>query len=202
MEITKLLFLNFLFYGFMASQAGALTVGKSAPDFSLPGAEGKTWKLSDQKGKIVVLEWFNEACPFVKKHYSSGNMQQLQREYTAKGVVWFTILSSAPGKQGYAPASEFQKILSSSKVGSTAGLLDPSGSVGKLFEAKTTPHVFVINKEGVLVYEGAIDDNSSADPGTIAGAKNYVKLALDAVLSGKPVKESSSKPYGCSVKYP
>lgn len=202
MKNKALVFLVFGLLGLVCMKGNAVSVGKPAPEFSLPGTDGKSWDLAAQKGKIVVLEWFNESCPFVKKHYSSGNMQKLQSEYTKKGVVWFTVLSSAPGKQGFATGPELKNILEASKAASTSGLLDPSGKVGKLFEAKTTPHLFVINKEGVLVYDGAIDDNSSADPSTIAGAKNYVKLALDALLVGNPVKESSSKPYGCSVKYP
>lgn len=182
--------------------AWTLTVGQVGPDFSLPGSNDKIWKLSDQKGKVVVLEWFNEGCPYVKKHYSSGNMQQIQKDYTAKGVVWFTILSSAPGKQGYMTASELAKSLSDSKAYSTVGLLDPKGEVGKAYEAKTTPHLFVLNEKGVLVYQGAIDDNASSDPESIKGAKSYIRIALDATLSKKPIPEASTKPYGCSVKYP
>jgi peroxiredoxin len=161
----------------------------------------KTWKLSDQKGKVVVLEWFNQSCPYVKKHYSSGNMQQLQKEYTEKGVVWFTVLSSAPGKQGHMTASELAKSLLNSKAKSTAGLLDPTGEVGKAYEAKTTPHFFVLNEKGIVAYQGAIDDNSSSDPETIKASKNYVRSALNATLEKKPVTEASTKPYGCSVKY-
>lgn len=180
----------------------AASIGRPAPDFSLTGTDGKNWKLSEQKGKTVVLEWFNESCPFVQKHYASGNMQKLQKEYTGKGVVWITVLSSAPGKQGYAKADQLGKDLARLKAGSTVGLVDPTGVAGKAFEAKTTPHLFVINKEGNLAYDGAIDDNSSSDPKTIEGAKNYVRLALDSLLKGEPVKEATTKPYGCSVKYP
>ncbi|NDD05884.1 MAG: thioredoxin family protein [Proteobacteria bacterium] len=193
---------TFVISGVASLVCTAAAINEKAPDFSLASAEGKTWKLSDQKGKVVVLEWFNAGCPFVKKHYDSQNMQALQKEYTAKGVVWLTMLSSAPGKQGYATGPELKKILTSWNAQSSAGLLDPEGKVGKLYGAKTTPHLFVINKEGVLVYEGAIDDNASADPATVKGAKNYVRLAVDAVLAGQSVKESFSKPYGCSVKYP
>ena len=186
----------------IAAAGFAAPVGKPAPDFSLTGTDGKTWKLSEQKGKTVVLEWFNEGCPFVQKHYTTGNMQKLQKEITSKGVVWMTILSSAPGKQGYVTASQLGKDLARLKAASTVGLVDPTGVAGKAFEAKTTPHLFVVNAEGLLVYDGAIDDNSSADPKTVSGAKNYVRSAVDSLLKGEAVKESTTKPYGCSVKYP
>ena len=191
----------FVFVMSVCWMARAVPIGSVAPDFSLSGSDGKTWKLSEQKGKVVVLEWFNEGCPFVKKHYASGNIQTLQKIATSRGVVWFTILSSAPGKQGYVPGSQFAKDLLRLKANPSAGLLDPTGQVGKLFDAKTTPHLFVIDSRGKLVYDGAIDDNSSADPATIPNAKNYVREALEAVLVGKPVLQPVTKPYGCSVKY-
>jgi peroxiredoxin len=181
--------------------ASGATIGQKAPDFSLVGSDGKTYELKNFLGKTVVLEWFNEGCPFVVKHYSTNNMQSLQKKYTEKGVVWFTVLSSAPGKQGYVTAEQFEKDRARLKMASTAGLLDPTGKVGKLFEAKTTPHLFIINPQGVLVYDGAIDDNSSTDPKTVSSAKNYIAGALDALLSGKPVQTSTTKPYGCSIKY-
>jgi len=194
-------FLSFVV--FLVSIASlAAPVGKPAPDFSLSGSDGKLWKLSDQKGKVVVLEWFNEACPFVQKHYSTQNMQKLQKEYTGKGVVWITINSSAPGKQGHVSAEQLGKDLARLKAASTVGLVDPTGQAGKAFEAKTTPHLFVINARNTVVYDGAIDDNSSADPKSIEGSKNYVRMALDSVLIGDKVKEPTTKPYGCSVKYP
>jgi len=180
----------------------ASLVGKPAPDLALTGADGKNWKLSEQKGKVVVLEWFNEGCPFVKKHYSSGNMQKIQADYTKKGVIWFTVLSSAPGKQGFMTGPELKNSLEKQKASSAAGLLDPKGEVGKAYDAKTTPHLYVIDEKGILAYNGALDDNSSADPATIAGAKNYLVAALEDVLAKRPVKEASTKPYGCSVKYP
>ncbi|MFM8269926.1 MAG: redoxin domain-containing protein [Pseudomonadota bacterium] len=194
--------MSFILIGlFSASGFGAL-IGKPAPDFSLTGTDGKTWRLADQKGKTVVLEWFNENCPFVQKHYSSGNMQKLQKEYVGKGVVWMTLVSSAPGKQGHVSATQLGQDLTRLKAESTVGLVDPTGVAGKAFDAKTTPHLFVINSAGILVYDGAIDDNSSADPKTIAGAKNYLSSALNSVLKGQPVQEAITKPYGCSVKYP
>lgn len=179
----------------------AVPVGNMAPDFSLTGSDGKTWKLSEQKGKVVVLEWFNEGCPFVKKHYASGNMQSLQKTMMSRGVVWFTILSSAPGKQGYVSGAQLAKDLFRLKANPSAALLDPSGQVGKLFGAKTTPHMFVIDPQGKLVYDGAMDDNSSADPETVLKAKNYVRDAVEAVLAGQPVPQPVTKPYGCAVKY-
>lgn len=179
----------------------AATIGEKAPNFSLVGSDGKTYELKNLKGKTVVLEWFNEGCPFVVKHYSTNNMQALQKKYTEKGVAWFTVLSSAPGKQGYVTADQFEKDRKRLKMASTAGLLDTTGEVGKRFGAKTTPHLFIINAQGVLVYQGAVDDNSSTDPETVSKAKNYVAPALDALLDGKPVPKSTTKPYGCSIKY-
>lgn len=195
-------FLYGMLISWFATSCFGASLGKPAPDFSLTGTDGKTWRLAEQKGKAVVLEWFNEGCPFVQKHYTSGNMQKLQKEYVAKGVVWMTILSSAPGKQGYVTAPQLGKDLVRLNSAGSIGLVDPTGTVGKAFDAKTTPHLFVISPAGVLVYDGAIDDNSSADPKTIPGAKNYIRSALDSVLKGEPVKEASTKPYGCSVKYP
>lgn len=194
----KMFFVSLL----MSHSLLASVVGKPAPDFSALGSDGKTWKLSDQKGKVVVLEWFNESCPFVRKHYSSGNMQKLQTQATKKGVVWFTVLSSAPGKQGFMTGPELKKSLEKLKAASTVGLLDPTGELGKAYDAKTTPHLYVVDEKGELVYNGAIDDNPSSDPNTAAGAKNYLSAALEDVFSRRPVKEATTKPYGCAVKYP
>lgn len=182
------------------AQADAL-VGKKAPEFSLKDINGKTHKLADFKGKIIVLEWFNDGCPFVKKHYTSDNMQKLQREFTGRGVVWLSINSSAEGKQGAHTPEEYKKVLSEWKAAPTALLLDRDGHVGRLYGAKTTPDMYVINKEGVLVYEGAIDSKPSADAADIPGSKNYVKEALDELMQGKKVTVASEKSYGCSVKY-
>ena len=176
-------------------------VGKPAPDFTLTDTHGKTHALSESKGKYVVLEWFNEGCPFVKKHYDSNNMQTLQKEYTGKGVVWFTINSSAAGKQGNHTASEYNKILADKKAASTALLMDHDGQVGKLYGAKTTPDMYIVDKKGILIYSGAIDDTRSTDAADIPKSKNYVKEALDAALADKAVTVATTKPYGCSVKY-
>lgn len=175
----------------------------STPDFSLKGHDGKTYKLSEvlKEGKHVVLEWFNNECPYVKKHYDSGNMQAIQKKYTDQGVKWFTIVSSAKGKQGFMTIDSAAEIKKSRKQNATAILLDPSGKVGRLYGAKTTPHMFVISPKGDVVYKGAIDSNSSYKPKTIAGATNYVAVALDASMGGKKVSKPTTKPYGCSVKY-
>lgn len=176
-------------------------VGQPAPDFTLPSCEGKTVSLSDFKGKTVVLEWTNPGCPFVKKHYDSGNMQKLQKAAADKGVVWLTICSSAPGKQGHMTAAEAMSNCSANGIASAAYLLDADGKVGKVYGAKRTPEMYVINKDGILVYHGAIDDNKSPDPSTIPGAKNYVSLTLDEVLAGKPVSTPKTEAYGCSIKF-
>lgn len=184
-----------------AAEIAHVDVGQKAPDFAIKDIKGKTWKLKDQKGKIVVLEWFNFGCPFVKKHYESGNMQKLQEAYEKKGVVWVCINSSAPGKQGHATNVEFKKSFEERKSSPTAVLVDTDGNVGRLYGAKTTPHMFVIGKDGKVIYQGAIDDKRGVEQSEIVDAKNYIKAALDETLDGKPVSESETKPYGCSVKY-
>jgi len=176
-------------------------VGSSAPNFSLTDAKGKTHALADFKGKYVVLEWFNPECPFVKKHYGSGNMQKLQQEYTGKGVVWLSIDSSAPGAEGNLSGEQAEKITTAWKTHQTAFLLDPDGKAGRAYGAKNTPHMFVINPEGKIVYEGAIDSKRSPNPADIPNSTNYVKVALDESMSGKPVTTANTQPYGCSVKY-
>jgi peroxiredoxin len=190
-----------------ASVAGALyaadvpPVGSAAPEFSSPDANGKTQSLSQYKGKYVVLEWFNPDCPFVKKHYGGGNMQKLQDDYTSKGVVWLTIDSNAPGTEGNITSEQAQKIMAQWKTKQTALVLDPESKVAKLYGAKNTPHMVVINPEGKIVYEGAIDSKASPNPADIPSSTNYVKAALDESLAGKPVSNAQTKPYGCSVKY-
>jgi len=176
-------------------------VGNDAPAFTLNDTSGKPHSLSDFKGKFVVLEWFNEGCPFVKKHYTSGNMQKLQKEYAGKDVVWLSINSSAQGEQGHVTPETAPKTIADWKMDSTKILLDHDGRVGKMYDAKTTPHMFVINKEGKVVYQGAIDSKASSNTADIDGAENYVRVALDNSMAGKPVTNASTKPYGCSVKY-
>jgi hypothetical protein len=175
--------------------------GDTAPDFSLTDLQGEKHSLSDYKGKYVVLEWNNPECPFVQKHYNSGNMPRLQQEERSKGVVWLTINSSAPGNEGNLPTDQIEKFLNGDHASPTAYLRDPSGSVGHLYGAKTTPHMFVINSDGKLIYEGGIDNKPTPDPADISTATNYVRAALDEAMSGKPVAVATSRPYGCSVKY-
>lgn len=184
-----------------AGARAEVITGAAAPDFTLTDINGATNKLSDFKGKVVVLEWINHGCPFVVKHYSKGNMQGLQRDYTGKGVVWLSICSSAEGKQGYYTAEEWKKVNAEKGGKATAILLDPEGTVGKLYGAKTTPHMYVINADGTLVYQGAIDEKPSTEPDDIPGARNHVAAALDEILAGQPVTLAQTKPYGCSVKY-
>ena len=180
---------------------GTLKAGDVAPEFALKGADGKDYKLSQFKGKTVVLEWFNNDCPYVKKHYDTKNMQGLQKEYTSKGTVWLSVISSVTGKEGHADAATATKIRDDRGMGNTAILLDEKGTVGKLYAAKTTPHMFVIDKAGKIAYQGAIDDRPSANQKTLAGSMNYVSAALTSLEKGEPVKTASTTPYGCSVKY-
>jgi len=181
--------------------ADSPAVGTTAPDFSLTDSKGKTQTVSQYKGKYVVLEWFNPDCPFVKKHYGSGNMQKIQGEFTGKGVVWLTIDSSAPGLEGNLTAEQAEKKMTEWKTKQTALVLDPDGKAGRTYGAKNTPHMFVINPEGKIVYEGAIDSKPSSNASDIAGSTNYVKIALDESMAGKTVSNANTKPYGCSVKY-
>ena len=177
------------------------SVGSPAPAFTLTDTKGKQHKLADFKGKHVVLEWVNFGCPFVKKHYGSGNMQQTQKKAVDKGVVWLSVCSSAEGKQGHMAAADWNEEIADRKMASTAVLIDESGAVGKTYGAKTTPHMYIINPAGVLVYKGAIDDKPSTNQDDIPGARNHVLAALDESMAGKPVSTASTTPYGCSVKY-
>jgi len=181
--------------------ADSPAVGTTAPDFSLTDSKGKTQTVSQYKGKYVVLEWFNPECPFVKKHYGSGNMQKLQEEFTAKGVVWLSIDSSAPGLEGNLTAEQANAKITEWKTKQTAFVLDPDGKAGRSYGAKNTPHMFVINPEGKIIYEGAIDSKATPNPSDIAGSTNYVKVALEESMGGKTVSNANTKPYGCSVKY-
>lgn len=176
-------------------------IGSPAPALTLTDTRGKQHNLADYKGKHVVLEWVNFGCPFVKKHYESGNMQATQKKAVDKGVVWLSVCSSADGKQGHMEAADWNKQIAARKLSSTAVLIDESGAVGKAYGAKTTPHMYVVNPQGVLVYKGAIDDKPSTNKDDIPGARNHVLAALDESMSGKPVSTASTTPYGCSVKY-
>jgi len=181
--------------------AWAVRVGLPAPDFTATDTYGKSHKLSEYKGNFVVLEWHNRDCPYTHKHYASGNMQKLQKEWTGKGVVWFTVISSAPGKQGYVTANDENAYVKQVGASPTAVLLDPKGDLGRLYDAKTTPQMFIINREGNLIYDGAIDSKPTSDQADIAKATNYVQAALAEATAGKSVATPVSRPYGCSVKY-
>lgn len=186
-----------------ATKAPAATaeIGKPAPAFSAMDVDGKERSLSEFAGKVVVLEWTNKDCPFVKKHYGSGNMQALQKEITGKGAVWLTVLSSAPGKQGHLEGPAAKAQMTEAGGAQTAYLLDPTGVIGKSYGAKTTPHMYVVDAKGTLVYAGGIDDKPSANPDDVKTAKNHVRAAIDELLAGKTVTTASSQPYGCAVKY-
>ena len=184
-----------------ALSAFAVKVGDQAPDFTGTDSHGQTHKLSDYRGKFVVLEWHNNGCPFTKKHYESGNMQKLQQEWTGKGVIWLTVISSSPGSQGYVTADQENDYLQKMHAVPTAALLDPKGEIGHLYGAKTTPHMFVINPQGQIIYNGAIDDKATTDASDVNGANNYVSDALQEAMSGKAVAVATTRPYGCSVKY-
>ncbi|WP_223789426.1 redoxin domain-containing protein [Marinicella meishanensis] len=181
--------------------AWASKAGVMAPDFTLVDTHGNSHQLSDFKGKTVVLEWTNHECPYVKKHYESGNMQELQADATADDIVWLTILSSAPGKQGHTSPEEANAIIDKHQAKATARLLDYDGTVGRLYDAKTTPEMFIIDAEGMIQYDGAIDDQPSFNPKSLEGANNYVTAALTAMATGSEVAVKSTPPYGCSVKY-
>jgi peroxiredoxin len=173
----------------------------AAPAFTLKDTNDKSHSLADYKDKIVVLEWINHDCPFVKRHYDAGNMQDLQKKYTEKGVIWLSICSSAEGTQGHMAPKAWNEKTAALKAAPTAVLIDADGTVGKAYKARTTPHMFVIDKAGNIAYRGALDDNAAAKPEETKKAKNFVALALDAVLAGKEPEVKEHKPYGCSVKY-
>jgi len=176
-------------------------IGKPAPALSGAAADGSTINLSSYKGKTVVLEWTNNECPFVKKHYESGNIPSLQKDAAANGIVWLQVISSAPGKQGYVDGKTAIRLNAERKAVPTNTILDPEGKIGKEYDAQTTPHIFIINPEGLLVYKGGIDSIASNKQEDIAKAENYVSSALSALVSRKAVSNSSTKPYGCSIKY-
>jgi thioredoxin-related protein len=181
--------------------AHAATVGQAAPAFTGKDSQGNTESLGQYRGKYVVLEWTNRTCPFTKKHYDSGNMQALQQEWTGKGVIWLTVLSSSPAHatDGYLTAAEENAQIARVHAHPTAAILDPSGEIGRLYGARTTPHMFVIDPKGKLIYAGAIDDRPTVDTEDVKGAKNYVSDALTEAMAGQPVEVASTRPYGCSV---
>jgi peroxiredoxin len=185
----------------LTAVAQAPRVGAPAPGFTATDSRGQTETLSQFKGKFVVLEWHNNGCPYTIKHYASGNMQSLQKQWTAKGVVWFTVISSATGTQGYMTSSQENAYLEKMHASPTAVLMDPTGKLGHLYDAKTTPQMIVIDSSGKLIYDGAIDNRPTPDQEDIKGADNYLNDALIAAMAGKPVEVDHSRPYGCSVKY-
>lgn len=202
----KKIFLSVLFAAMAAAflpgtAHAAVQVNQPAPDFTLPSADGASHSLSDFRGKVVVLEWLNYGCPFVQKHYDSGNMQALQKRYTGEDVVWLSINSSAPGKQGHSSPAEAAALTAEHDAAPTAVLLDPEGEVGKMYGARTTPHMYIIDPDGDLVYNGAIDDKPTTDQADVEGAENYVVAALGQVMEGQQPELQTTKPYGCSVKY-
>ena len=184
-----------------APASAAAVVGKPAPNFTLPDVNGKRVSLSAFRGKTVVIEWNNPDCPFVKKHYGSRNMQKTQAAAAKDGVVWLTINSSAPGKQGHRSGAAAKAFLAQSGARPTAYLLDPDGTVGKTYDAKTTPHMYIVNKAGTLTYAGGIDDKPTPYPADVNSARNHVLAALAEIKAGKPVSVATSRPYGCNVKY-
>ena len=184
-----------------ATAAFAIPPGSLAPNFTGTDSNGNTQSLAQYRGKYVVLEWANQGCPYEQKLYRSGTMEKLQKEWTSKGIVWLSVISSAPGQQGYVTPPQENDYLKKMNAAPTAALLDPRGAIGHLYEAKTTPHMFVIDPAGKVIYQGAIDDKPSPDPDTLAGAHNYVSAALEQAMSGKPVTTPVTRSYGCSVKY-
>ena len=175
--------------------------GTSAPAFTATDSKGRQHSLAAYKGKTVVLEWTNHECPYTVKHYATGNMQALQKSATEAGIIWLTVVSSRPGTQGHVNALEADKLTDDRGAKPTAVVLDPGGDFGRLYAARTTPHMFIIDPAGVLAYMGAIDDQPSANPDSVKAARNYVREALDAMSAGRPITVASTRPYGCTVKY-
>jgi hypothetical protein len=186
---------------FVSTTALAASVGQPAPEFTLSDVSGKSVKLSDYRGKYVVLEWVNPECPYVEKHYGSANMQRLQKEYTAKDVVWLSINSTNAGHYEYYAPPKMAGWMKEMRAAPSATLLDPSGTVGRAYEARTTPHMYIVDPKGQLVYAGGIDDKRSTRQEDVKTAKNYVRAAMGELLAGKPVSDASTRPYGCSIKY-
>jgi peroxiredoxin len=186
----------------LSTQAEAnAQAGTAAPGFTATDSKGRQHALAAYKGKIVILEWTNHECPYTVKHYTTGNMQALQKATTDAGVIWLTVVSSRAGTQGHVNGLEADQLTDSRNAKPTAVLLDPDGNLGRLYGARTTPHMFIIDAAGTLVYMGAIDDQPTASPASVKGARNYVREALDAIGQGRPIAAVSTRPYGCSVKY-
>ncbi|MGA7341221.1 MAG: redoxin domain-containing protein [Terracidiphilus sp.] len=185
----------------LSAAAQTARVGAPAPAFTATDSRGQTESLSQFRGKYVVLEWHNQGCPYTRKQYESGNMQSLQKQWTAKGAVWFTVISSAPGEQGYVTPAEENDYLARMHAAPTAVLMDPGGKLGRLYGARTTPEMYVIDPQGKLIYEGAIDNRPTPDVEDIKGADNYLNDALTQAMAGKPVATPYTRSYGCSVKY-
>lgn len=185
----------------LGGMAKALPPGSMAPEFKGVDSNGVQHSLSEYRGKFVVLEWANRGCPYEQKHYKSGNMESLQQQWTAKGVVWLSILSDPPGAQGYVTPAQENDYLKTMHASPTAALLDPKGVIGHLYDARTTPHIFIIDPQGKLVYQGAIDNQPTPDPASLKGADNYLNDALNAAMADKPVAVAVTKPYGCAVHY-
>lgn len=197
-------FLRFFLIAFVlsAGSAGAAPrVGEPAPAFTGVDTQGKTHRLADYRGKTVVLEWTNHDCPYVRKHYGAGNMQEQQREAAAQGVIWLSVISSAPGQQGHVSPAEADELTRSRQAAPRAVLLDPEGRIGRAYGAKTTPHLYIIDAAGQLVYMGGIDSITTADPADIPKATQYVRVALKERAAGQPISAPVTRPYGCSVKY-
>jgi peroxiredoxin len=184
-----------------SAHAATAAVGQAAPDFSAVDTAGKTHKLSDFKGKLVVLEWTNPGCPFVMKHYGGGNMQALQKEFTGKGVVWLSVNSTEEGSRDYLAPAQLAGWMKEKSGAPTATLMDESGKIGQLYGAKTTPHLYIVSPQGQLIYAGGIDSVPSARADDIKTATNYVRQGLNEALAGKAISAPSTRPYGCSVKY-
>ncbi len=201
LPIVKWALLLTLLTAFSMTANASISVNKPAPDFTAIDSNGNKHALSDFRGKTVVLEWTNHDCPYVRKHYDSGNMQALQKSATGNGVVWFSVISSAPGKQGHVSGKKANMLTDKRQAAPTAVLLDESGKIGRMYGAKTTPHMYIIDPGGILVYMGGIDNIVSANPRDISKATNYVDVALRAMSDGQPIKNSVTRPYGCSVKY-
>ena len=187
---------------FVAHSAFAVaTVGQQAPAFAVQDTSGRTVSLADFKGRHVVLEWVNPGCPYVVKHYSSANLQGTQRDAVAKGVVWLAVNSTSTDHSDYKTPAALAQWMQQHKAAATATLMDADGKIGRAYGARTTPHLFIVDPKGVLVYAGGIDNKPSSNPADIAGATNHVKVALGEALAGKAISQAATRPYGCSVKY-